>query len=97
MVNIKRDAEFLKTLFDLVVVFINNSLRGSSLLFGFYSDGRAVLIRAANVNYIFLLKSQVSYKNIGRQVSPGQMTNMQRAIGVWQRRSNCVSFKFIKL
>ena len=91
VVYIKRNTQVIKILFDDGVVLIYNSLRRSALLHRLYRYGRAMLIAAAHKHYIALLRAQVAHINIRRQVSPRQVANVLKAIGIGQSCRNGVA------
>jgi hypothetical protein len=53
-----------------------------------------VLIRAADKSHILTPEAEETNIRIGRQVSPGNMPDMEWTIGIWQGCCNGVSFKF---
>ena len=51
-------------------------------------DGRPMLIRTADPDDILLAQTQVPHIHIRREVGTGDVTNVDRAVGIGQRRSD---------
>src|SRR3569833_1903064 len=95
MVDVERYTNLLETGFYLLVIFIDNCLWRSILLFCLYGDSGTVLVRTTDVYYVFMTQAQVAHENISRQISTRQVTDMQRTVRIRQRRCNREPFKII--
>lgn len=83
-INIERDSEITERLLDLAVVFVDNLLRGNAFLFGFDGNRHAVFIGAADEGDVFARRAEVAHVDVGGQVASGQVTDVDRSIGVDQ-------------
>ena len=92
-IDIERDTQPLKRAFDKVVVTVHDILGRNALLAGLDGDGYAMLIRAANRNYVGTLQSQVARIDIRRHIDTCQVADMDRTIGIGKCRGNEVSFE----
>jgi len=75
------------------MVGIDNFFGANALLSGAQGNGSTVFVGTANKRNILIVQTLVSSKNIGGQISTGQMPNVQRAIGVRQGRRNGYGFR----
>ena len=76
------------------MIAVYDVLRRASLLFGTDGDRHAVLVRASDENHIFVLGSQISHIDVGRDIDARQMPYMHRAVGVWQGRCHRGTLEF---
>ena len=56
----------------------------ASLLAGTDGDGYAVLVRAADEEYLAALEAQVAHVDVGRHIDAGQMAYVYTAVSVGQ-------------
>ena len=92
-IDIKRDAQLLERFLDDVVIAIHHILRRDTLLAGTQRHRHTVLIRSTNHQHLLALQSEVTCVNIGGHIYASQVSDMNRAIGVGQRRCYQGSFK----
>ena len=85
-VDVERDAEIRKTLFDEFVVAIDHILRRDALFSGTNRDGNAVFIASANVHHILFFQSQIAHINVGRHVNAREVSDVYAAVCVGQCR-----------
>ena len=93
-VNVKRNAEFFKRFFNDVVVTVHNVLRRYALFSCLNGDGHSVLVGAADKQHILSFGAQVTRINVGRNVNPRQVADVNGPVGIGQGRSNGISFEF---
>lgn len=74
------------------MVAVDHLLGGDALGAGAQHDRHPVLIGAADVDHIALLQPAVAGKNVAGQISPGQVTQVDRPVGVGEGAGNHVSF-----
>ena len=84
VVVVKRDVQPSERILHFFVVPVNNGPGRRALLPGAQGDGRPVLIGAANPDDIALSSPQVSDVEIGRQVSPRHVPDVNGTIGIWK-------------
>ena len=82
MVNIKGNAETMKTVADERVVFVDDRPGGCILFERLIWDGRPMLIAAAHKNDILSIQSQVPGINICGNIGPGQMPDVLWPVGI---------------
>src|SRR6185295_6444845 len=58
---------------------------GHVLLLGVDRDRHAVLVRAAHEQHLLALHAQRAHVHVGRQVGPGDVPEVHRAVGVGER------------
>ena len=83
-VDIERDAELFERILDHTVVAVDHLLRGDAFLAGFQGDGHAVLIRAPDEKDLFAFGAEVADVDIGRHIDPGQVADVNGAVGIGQ-------------
>src|SRR3546814_11090811 len=71
------------------VVFINNGLGSGPFPLCLYGNGRSMLIAPADIYHVFSSHSEITHKDICRQISAGNMPNMKRTVGIGQCRGHC--------
>jgi hypothetical protein len=74
--QVKRDAQSFPAINELLVVLSRQLLWCSTFLFGTYSNRGPVLVAARNHQYSVSLKPMVTGKNIGRQISTRDVTQV---------------------
>src|SRR5690606_25353816 len=79
------DADLLLRLQKAVMVLLKDLARRHALTLRRYSDGRTVRVRAGNHQHAAALQALVAGENVGGQVGPCQMPDMQVAVGVRPR------------
>jgi hypothetical protein len=67
---------------DDTVVAVGQFARGHTLLLGLDEDGRAVLVGAADHEYVVAGHAHVPAEDVGRHPEPGNMTDVARPVGV---------------
>ena len=91
-IDVERDTQFGKGVLDYLVVTIHNILRSDTLLAGFDGDGYTMLVATSDKHYVLALGTQVTHIDIGGDINTRQMSDVDRAIGIRQSRSNCITF-----
>ena len=94
-VDIEIDAQRLETVGDYLVVFVYYVLRAASLLAGLDGYGHAVLVASAHIQHILPAQAEIPNVNIGGHIHAGQMPDMHRTIGVWQRTGHKGSLELL--
>jgi hypothetical protein len=61
---------------------------------GFQGDGNPVFVGSANGKHITPLSAEITYIDVGRDIHPGQVPQMERTIGIGQGRGDQVPFEF---
>ena len=80
--EIERDAQFLPAVNKLLVVFGHHLLRRSGFPLRPNRNRGPVLVAAGNHQHSIPLKTMIPRKNIRRQISASNMSQMQRTIGI---------------
>jgi hypothetical protein len=83
-IDIERYTELLERVLDHGMVLVNYFLWGDPLLPGLDGDGYAMLIGAADIYHLFPFGAEVADVDVGRDVYTGEVTDMDRAVGIWQ-------------
>jgi hypothetical protein len=81
-VEVIGNPQLLPAIQVLTLVKLGNFQWGFTRLFGFNSNGCTVLVRARDHQYFVAFKAVVAGEDIRRKVGPGNLTNMQRAVGI---------------
>ena len=84
-VDVEVDAEAFETLVDYLVIFVNYVLRSAALLTRFDGDRHSVLVASADIQHFFTPHPEVAYIDVGRDIYSGQVSDMNRAVGIRQR------------
>ncbi len=79
-INIKRNSEFFKGIFNNAMIPVDNILRGNPFFLCLYSNGHSMLIRPTDKNYFFTFLPQITDINVRRHIHSGQMTDMNRPV-----------------
>ena len=87
-VDIERDTEVLKGFLYHLVVTVNHLLNGDALFLGAYGDRHAVLVTAADEEYVTLLQAQVTHVDVCRYIYSCQMAYVHSTVGVRKRRGD---------
>ena len=80
--QVKADAQPFPSLQKLGVIAFHHGRRTDALLVGPDGNGRAVGIAARHHQHLIAAHPVVAGKNIRRQITPGQMPQMQRPVGI---------------
>src|SRR5262245_52805399 len=80
--EIVADTTFLLGEHKAFVVMLEDFPRGDAALIGFDRNRRAVTIRAGNHQDMIALQTMIASEDVGGQIYPGEMSNMQVAIGI---------------
>ena len=67
------------------MVTVYNILRCTSFLLGTDSDGYTVFVGTSDEQDFFFLQTQVTHVNVSRDIYACQVTDVDGAVGVWQR------------
>ena len=94
-VDIERDAEALKALLDDVMITVYYILRSNTLLAGTLCNRHTVLVATADEENILAFETQITHINVGRHINACKVTDVYRAVCVWQGRCNKGSFEFL--
>lgn len=92
-VDVEGDTKVGKGLFDDAVVFVDDVLRGNTLLQRFDGDGNPVFVGAADKDHIFTLHAEKPDIDVGGNINPCQMANMDWPIGIRESRCDGIAFK----
>ncbi len=94
-IYIKRYTQLLKRVLDYLVVAVNDILWSHTLAACLYSDRHTVLVASAYHHNVLSAQAQITGVNVGRYINTGEMSDMNRTIGIWKSRSNQCAFKFL--
>ncbi|OPZ81765.1 MAG: hypothetical protein BWY77_00489 [bacterium ADurb.Bin431] len=78
-------------------VFVDDLLGRHPRLFSGDGDGHAVLIGAADIDHIALFEALVAHIDVRRQISPGEVAEMDRPVGVGQGAGHQQALVFLLL
>ena len=78
-----------------VVVAVHDILRGTALHAGLDRDRDSVLIASADIKHILSPHPEVPDVDVRRHVYPGQMTDVDRPVGIRQRTGHKCSLEFL--
>jgi hypothetical protein len=92
---VEGDSESFKGVADHHVVVVHDRLRRAALLHGLDGDGCAMFIRPTDKDDVLTLGTRIAHEDIRRQVSSCEMANVQRAICIRQRGSDCTPFELL--
>ena len=92
-IDVERHAQTLERPFDQLVVAIDDLLGRNALLAGLDGDGHTVFIGAADRNDVAPLQTKVARIDIRRYVNSRQVTDMDRTVGIGERRCNEITFE----
>ena len=91
-IGIEGDAEIGERLFDERMVFVDDILRGASLLAGRNGNRHAVLVGAAHEKRLPPAHAQIADIDVRGNIDAGQMADVDRTVGVRQGASNEIPF-----
>ena len=94
-VDVERDAELLERVAYQGVIAVDDVLRCAAFLLGADGDGHSVLVASADKDDVFLLESQVADVDVGRYIDAGQVSDMNRSVGIGQCRCHGSTFEFL--
>ena len=81
-VVVEAHPEAFEALLDLRVVAVHDVLRIDTLFAGAEHDRDAVLVGAADVDEVAAAEPLVAAIEVGREVGPGEVAEMERSVGV---------------
>lgn len=84
-VYIERYAEAFERFLDECVVAVDDVLRCDTFGAGLESDGHTMLVAAADECHGAAGKAEIACVDIGGHIYAGEMADVHRAIGVWER------------
>lgn len=87
-INIEGDAKILKRFFHHGVVLIHHLLRVDPFGPRFEGDGNTVFVASADELHVLFFKSPVSDKNIGGNITAGQVAYVHRSVGIGEGGGN---------
>ena len=88
MIDIEMDAKVLEGLAHHRMVLVHDGFRRGAILHGPNGDGRAMLITATDEKHLLATRTQATYIDVRRQVSPSDVPDVQGAIGIGQGGGN---------
>ena len=94
-IDVERDAELSKRVLDNLVVSVHNILRGDTLLASLDGDGYTMLVAASDEHHILALSTQVTNINVGRNINTRQMSDVDRPVGIRQRRGYGITLEML--
>ena len=94
-VYVERDTEALEALLDDVVITVNHVLRSDTLLAGALCNRHTVLVTTADEEDILALEAKVTHIDVGRYIHTCQVTDVDRAVCIWQGRCHKSSFEIL--
>ncbi len=77
------------------MIAVYNILWCHSLALGLDGDGYTVFVAAAYHHHLFTVKAQKPCVNIGGHIHPGQMSYMNRTVGIGKSRGHQSPFEFL--
>ncbi len=83
-IYVKRNSQPLHGVFYYLVVTVNDILRSDALFAGLDCDGDSVFIASADKKHLFATHSEEAGVDVGRDIYTGQMTYVDRSVGVGQ-------------
>jgi hypothetical protein len=74
---------------------VDNLLWRNTLITGFQGNWYAMFVGTAYRNDIFALQPEIPCVNIGRYINSGQVTDVDRSVGIGESGGDQVSFKLL--
>ena len=74
------------------MVPVDDVLRGHSLLQSLDGNGYPVFIRSADENNVLFIHPEEANIDIGRNIYPGKVPDVDGPVGIWQSGGNGISF-----
>jgi len=81
-IDVKLYTEISKRVFDDVVIFVHNILRGTTLLSRLNGDGNTMLIGTAYKESLPAAHSEIPYIYVCRNINTCKMTDMNGSVGI---------------
>ena len=81
-VDIERDTELGKRVFDYLVITVDNLLNGDAFLACTDSNRYAMLVAAADEDNFLFLQTEIANVNISWHIHSSKMTDVYTAIGI---------------
>ena len=94
-IYVKRHTEVFERLFDDCVVAVDDLLGGDALFAGTQGNGDTMFVGAAYHDDVASAQTQEAGIDVGRDVDAGQMTDMDRPVGIGEGRRYECSFEFL--
>jgi hypothetical protein len=88
---VEADAEALERILHVRPPVVHDLARALPLALGGQGDGDAVLVGAAHVDHVLASGAQVPYVGVRRQVRTHDLPDVQRTVGVGQRRGDQIA------
>ena len=93
-IDVERDSKLLERFLNQIVIAVHHLLNGDALFLCADGYGYAVLVAAADEHNVTSACAKIASVDVGGHVNPGQMSDVNRPVGVRQSRCDCVSFIF---
>ena len=94
-INIERNPHLPERLFDHCMILVDDLLRAYLFFQCPDRDLYTVFVAAANKFDVSFLRSLIANINVSRNIDAGQMTDVNRPVGIGASSSDQVSFKLI--
>ena len=94
-IDVEVDSQTRERILDDLVVTVHDILRGTALHAGLDRDRDSVLIASADIKHILSPHPEVPDVDVRRHVYPGQMTDVDRSVGIRQRTGHKCSLEFL--
>lgn len=85
-IDIKRDPQPLKRIFDHGMVLIYHILRGDPCVARLQGNGHPMLIGPPDEKHLFSFQPEITGIYVGGNVNPGQVADMDRPVGIRKGR-----------
>ena len=92
-VDVERDSELLERILDNIMVTVNDILGSNALLTSLDGDRDAMFVRTADEEDLFTAEAKIPGIDVGRDINAGEMTDVDRAVGVRESGSDESSFE----
>ena len=94
-INIEGNTKIFEGFLDNVMVTIYNILRTEPFFFCFESNGNTVFVGTSDKQYFLSFESEVANINVCRNVNAGQMSDVNRPVGIGQSCSDGGPFELL--
>ena len=66
------------------MIAVHDVLRGHALILSLDSDGHTMLVATADHSHLAAIQTHITRINIGGNIYAGQMSDVDRPVGVWK-------------
>lgn len=94
-VDVERDTELLERVLDDLMIAVADILRCNPFFFGTNGDGHSVLVATADEDHVLLLQAKIAHIDVGRNIYPGEVSDVHTAVGIGQCGGDSGAFEFL--